>query len=231
MKTAHFLVIVGAAVGTLGPPPYRPIPFPLVDQAAKVPELQRFRSHLLDIVRRRALDELMTNVEMDTPDAFARARSIEIELKDGGDDSWRNLERALSLGGAFTTKRGAVPNRREFCAPYTYAAFPEKLPEWIGAEQPPVVVVGTKVPVYKEPNTTSRVIARLSYVIVDWVDTVAGPLGSNPEIPGLVQIEIAPERRGWVEGRNVRFLDDWHVCIAQTGQEWKISEFGQREFY
>lgn len=230
MKIAGLLLAVTIASGTMGPPPYRPIPFPPVDEAAKVPDLMRFRAQVMDIVRRRALDELMTRVEMETPDAFRRAQFIESQLKEGDETEWKRVERALTLGGAFTTTRGAVPNRREFCAPYAYGAFPEKLPEWIGGEQPPVVVVGTKVPVYKAPNATSRVIARFSYVIVDWIDTMAGPLGQDPLIPAFVQIEIAPERRGWVEGRNVIFLDGWHVCMVQTGQGWKISEFDQREF-
>lgn len=231
MKSARLLLAVTIATGTMGPPPYRPIPFPPVDEAAKVPDLMRFRAQVMDIVRRRALDELMTNVETQTPDAVRRAQFIESRLMDGDETYWKRVERALTLGGAFTTTRGAVPNRREFCAPYVYGAFPKELPEWIGLEQPPVVVVGTKVPVYQAPNATSRVVARLSNVIVDWIDTMAGPLGRDPLIPAFVQIEIAPERRGWVDGTHVIFLNGWHVCIAQTGQGWRISEFDQREIY
>ena len=43
----------------------------------------------------------------------------------GGDNpSWAHLESALALGGSFTTTRGRVEQRREFCAPYDLQHLP-----------------------------------------------------------------------------------------------------------
>src|SRR5215217_3998769 len=109
----------GAAVGS-----YKPIPLPFVDDAGQSRDLARFSQQVLEMATRHADNELLAVVESSTSEALTRATTVERELRDLGERRWRQLKRALALGGAFTTSRGAVAGRREFCAPYTYGAFP-----------------------------------------------------------------------------------------------------------
>lgn len=230
------LIVISAFV--IQPAGYAPIPFGPIDEAVTDPTLSRFRSELTEIVERRALEDLMRIVEP-TASMQTRGSNAETFLRDfvdSGDELWPILRRVLALGGTFTTSRGAVVGRREFCAPYVYSAFPVTLPEWIGGETYPWAITGRNVAVRKAPTVASPVVARLSYVLVEYKsqqDNSVNP--TDPPRPNMfqptwIQVAITPERFGWVHGALIRSPQDWHVCMARIGNRWLISEFVRGEF-
>ena len=133
-------------------------PFPLVDQANQDPEFETFRNSLLAAVRKR--------------DASALRAAMDRELRNR-EQAWLvspfsntiafELERALALGGAFTETRGAVVGRREFCAPYVYAAFPNELPDFLEGEGDPWAIIGARVPVRALRSPSAPVVTYLSW--------------------------------------------------------------------
>jgi hypothetical protein len=63
-------------------------------------------------------------VEADRREGSENWQLVDRWLSHAAPEDWASIERPLLLGGAFTTTRGAVHGRREFCAPYPYASFP-----------------------------------------------------------------------------------------------------------
>jgi hypothetical protein len=212
------------------PAPYRPIPFPPVDEARNDPQLAAFRDTLLGIAKRRVVEELVAvasaTVQIDGEPFAARLRR---DFTDRVTPPWDAFREALSLGGAFTTTRGAIRGRREFCAPYVYGTFPSTLPPWIGGENLPRAITRSTTPVFEAPDRSSRVLARLGHVIVEYLDHVP-PEAAEPNDRGWVLIALSPTRKGYVSADAARSPRDWHVCLANEAGRWQISAAAVDEF-
>jgi hypothetical protein len=231
MRTIGLLLV--AVLAALQPPrEYRPVPFPRVDEAIGNPPLLAFRDRLNQIIRRQSLDDLMAVVERGAamearggrPDRFRR------DFESRGDFLWVELQRALALGGAFTTSRGAKVGRREFCAPYVYTTFPSTLPDYIGGEEMPWAITGQAVTVRSRPSAGAGVVARLSYVLVEFASEGPHPVlePGKPRELGWVNVSVTADRFGWVSQLYARSPSDWHVClVAGPDGSWRISEFVQ----
>ena len=180
---------------------------------------------LLDIAKRGAIDELVAAASGTTSNSGeTTATRIRRDFTEVVTPPWREFAAVLSLGGAFTTTRGAVRGRQEFCAPYVYAAFPEALPVWIGGEQLPWVVTKANTKVYTRTSTSSRVVATLNPSIVEKLDALPpGVVKSGDE--GWVLVAVTHTLRGFVRGSAAQSPDDWHVCLAKEADGWRISEF------
>ena len=212
------------------PAPYRPIPFAPVDQAKDEPELVVFRQRLIDVAERRAVDELLSLASQTTQtEGSTTVSSLRREFTEVVPPPWQAFKEALSLGGAFTTTRGAVRGRREFCAPYVYSAFPSTLPEWIGGEQLPWVIVRADAPVYARPSLSSPLVARTGHAIVEFLDHIGPGLVAKAD-PGWVHIALSPKRRGFVTEDSARSPEDWHVCMAREDGGWRVTEFARFRF-
>jgi hypothetical protein len=136
-------------------------------------------------------------------------------------------EHALALGGTFTTSRGAVPGRREFCAPYVYSAFPEELPRWLEGEENPWAIIGSNVPVREQPRPSARVLTRLSWELVKadgWRD--ADPKGRLQ----WANVTLPDGRSGYVQEGQIRPTTDYHVCFAKIDGRWLMTSFARDEY-
>ena len=191
-----------------------------VDDAATDQEFFAFRRRLLESLA-KGDSGIVLGVAGEEP--RRRFRGTEEALR----ADLRELRRLLELGGSFTTTRGQLVGRREFCAPYTYAAyppFPRGLPERFRAGPPPWVVVGKDVPVYRAASATSVRLRTLSYALV-----VAGG-GIHFDADGRdtwVRVDLDGGMEGWVQGGQIRSPEDYHACFAKVDGNWTLTRFAR----
>ena len=137
----------------------------------------------------------------------------------------------LSLGGRFTTSRGAQPGRREFCAPYTYSAYPSQLNSIVEAmaghddnpESDPWVILGERVPVLERPTASAPVVGYLSHTLV---------IPSRAESPGSPRVRwreiFMPDgQTGWIPAEQIRNPADYHACFARIDGQWRMTAFNR----
>jgi hypothetical protein len=228
----HFLVASLALAVSASPIATPPKLMP-VDEARKEPALAGVRDEVLAAVRardaRRVMSFVSPAVVLDgaAQKGDANWRSLDRALANPRQEDWRRLEDSLALGGAFTTKRGANKGRREFCAPYVFAAFPEHLPLALrGLERSPWVIVDKHVEVHSSADESSRVIASLSYSIVP---ANGGEYRDPHDAARTWQaINVSAGEDGFVDSRKIRNPEGYHVCFAKEGGSWLISSIAQR---
>lgn len=197
-----------------------------VDEARQEPGLAAVRDRVFAAAKARDARTVMSFASQrlklgDSGDVDDRSRRRFGEiLSRPEDEAWGGLEGALSLGGAFTKTRGAVEGRREFCAPYVYAAFPSD----IVAEGTPWVILDKDVAVHAAPNRKSAVIGTLSYAIVQ----APGNQRHDPLDYNTVWETIASDdKEAFVLASKIRDPEAYHVCFANEGG-WVISAFTAR---
>jgi hypothetical protein len=154
-------------------------------------------------------------------------------LDDQEYEDWTALEELLRLGGTFTAAEYFTPNvplgrrprgTREFCAPYTWSAFPS-LPDSLVSEVEPWVILGRNVLVRARPPTDMRVLTWLDYDLVHLAST-ADPHNMAP--PEWIGIATPDGARGYVAARLIRDPVDYHACFGEFGGTWLITEFSHR---
>ncbi len=226
---------IGHAQLQSGPPP-RTLQLRPVDDAANDSTVRVFRDNLLSSVRAR---NVQRGIESSVPflqDSFKRSLALPKSAFAGPvyeHVNWDELERLLSLGGTFTTINGSQAGRLEFCAPYTYSAYPghEQLNKIVEAtagyaehsDSDPWVVLGENVPVRTEPADTGRVLGYLTYNLV---------LMQGDEAPGKQparwrKVIMPDEREGWISADQVRAATDYHACFANIDGRWQMTEFAR----
>jgi hypothetical protein len=173
---------------------------------------EQFRSE----VRNRNLNAVLASVE---PRLKPEMQTVLLGGLPGA-PGWEAMSRALALGGSFTTTRGAERGRREFCAPYTYSAYPDVIPNSLVGELDPWVIIGAHVPVRARPRSDSPALIYLDHELV----SVNGL--ESPGIPPPLWFGVVVERHeGWVSADSIRNPEDYHVCFADSGSNWVLSTF------
>jgi hypothetical protein len=133
-------------------------PLPPVDEAELDSTLKSFRDELVAAIGRRDAKVIIDSVD---PTMKSGLSTLQVELRRSLDSprhaDWRFLERVLTLGGSFTTTRGAQAGRREFCAPYTYSTYPRPVPPDLAGEQDPWVIIYPRIALRTEPKMTAAV--------------------------------------------------------------------------
>jgi hypothetical protein len=197
------------------------------DEAKEDAGLRRTRDAALVAVKTRSLDSLMTlvsddlvmNEGSDLPSNPKRA--LRDSLSDPRNEWWGALEDSLSLGGAFTTDRGALEGRREFCAPYFYAKYPAEIPEGVRGEGTPWVIIEKDVPLYARPDTRSRVVGKVSYALLQAVG-LGRPDPVNPKVLWHA-VEFPRDAESYVMASKIRNPEGFHSCFAKEHDGYRIS--------
>jgi hypothetical protein len=209
-----------------------------VDEAASEPELVRSRAALIGALRERDVDRILAFVAADVSVSQSNGLSEEkgtmlfresLKYTIGDRVLADHMLRALESGGSFTMTRGSVPNERQFCAPYTYSAYPKHafdLNPSGNQSELPVVVIRPDVVMRSRPSIRGRVIGHLSYRLV-FVDGYyhVGELSSPDPDPNTYWYEIVTpdQKRGWIDSIMVRDPSDWHVCFAPRDGKWMVT--------
>lgn len=202
-----------------------------VDEAHRDPGFHAFRQQLLSAVDDRDAQFVMSVLAPELhdlgrvlalpPSAFAPPNRE--------DAAWAEMARVLSLGGSFTTLRGRQEGRLEFCAPYTYSAYPtraqliqivQQIPGHDhNALSDPWVILKDDVGVRAVPDDGAPILRRLSY---DLVIPSGGEAGTPVQ---WRHIYIVQGREGWVRADQIRSPDDYHACFANIEGSWKMTAF------
>jgi hypothetical protein len=188
------------------------------DEADQAPDFKEFRQSLLEAIRAR---DAATVLDATTPEIRARLSRLALprERFVGGalDADWEHLEELIVLGGTFTTTRGAVAGRREFCAPYTYSAYPRPVDRDLAGELDPWIIISPKAALRSAPDPSAQVLTWLSYELVK-------PNGDARD-DNWYGVVAHDGREGWVASSDIRDPDDYHVCFALINGRWLMTAF------
>jgi len=187
-----------------------------IDEARADASLSTARDNLFDALRRNATGALAALI---SPKLNAGTNLV--EGLEWADEDRVSLLKALRFGGAFTTERGAEFGRREFCAPYAYAKYPEVKDREPWFAEVPGVILGDNVAVHDRPTQTSRVIARLRHAIVRSEGTLKGADDRRTE---WVLVGLPIDQEGYVLASDIWKPDEYHVCFAKEGNFWLVSK-------
>lgn len=202
-----------------------PVQVKPVDEASEDSVFSAYRSALRTAVRDRDVAALLTAVAPDLRSRLAEWLDPKRALHGGEKEDWRELEQLLALGGTFTATRGAVKGRREFCAPYVYSAYPWPVPSGYGSEVDPSVLLEADVAVHAAPSSTSPVLTRLSYALVQEVG--GGYPGDGRPGPTWTLVILQDDREGYVLDTQIRSPTDYHACFAQIEGRWQMVRFAR----
>ena len=178
-----------------------------VDQAARDPSFVRFRTRLVEAVRRRDAAYVQSILAADITNSFGgnggRAEFREMwDPEHPASQLWSALEEVLRLGGAF---RGDSI----FQAPYVYSSWPERFDNFeYGA------IVGSNVRVRGRPFLGAPIIGALSYDIV----RMAHERGSN----GFEAIHLPDGRVGYIATRFLRRSTDYRAIFVKRNGRWLL---------
>lgn len=184
-----------------------------VDEASQDPSFVAFRQKLLDAIKRKDRDYLLSVLLPTIRVSFGDVNGIEGFKKhwklDSPDSSpvWSTLDTLLRMGGTFDTLSG----ERRFCAPYVFSAYPQNGPDAFES----LVVTGASVPLHEKADSSSPAVATLSYDIVQIADNY-----KHPENWRKAKTESG--KTGWVEERFVRSQIDYRACFEKKSGEWKM---------
>src|SRR5262249_24942389 len=146
--------------------PSRARKVPPVDDAAKDPSFKAFRDTLIDAVKRKDTQFILSVVEPNIENDFGGGNGVENFkakwrlAKTAESKLWAELDRILSMGGTFRVEEG----KKSFWAPYVYSAWPDDFE--CGDDAQCYAVTGDHINVRREPASTAPIVASLSYDIV-----------------------------------------------------------------
>jgi hypothetical protein len=203
-----------------------------IEEAARDPDLDRLLRGLRAAVKARNVPFVLETSDLLLQRQFRSGLALPRNPADGVEDpEWRELDKVLALGGAFTLTRGAQQGRREYCAPYVYARYPErpelnKIRERLAGrdennEDDPWVVIADQVPAYERPMTDAKIVMNLSYDLI--LVNQSQAFGVPPTL--WRQVFTPSGRLGWVVAEQVRDPNDYHACFARESTTWKMVAF------
>jgi hypothetical protein len=118
---------------------------------------------------------------------------------------WGTLTRLLTLGGRM---RGGV-----FVAPYVYAAWPDDVDAFEY-----VAVTSDHVPAYASADSSSAMVARLSYSILrleEWSD--------SDDARSLARVTLPDGRAVWVRSAQIYSPIGWRAFFERRNGRWTMT--------
>ena len=196
------------------------IVFAPIDEAADNVGWQKYKARLMSALDARDRSALLGVIHPDVDNGPDQTRGLEEfrrrwSLDDEKSPVWRELGKAVGLGGAFVrSERG----ESRYCTPYVAAKWHTDFdPFRFGA------IVLAEVLVKSAPSSGARTIARLTYELVpveDW---------EVPDItPGFPQkwtrIRIQGSS-GYIPEEQIRSPIEHMACFAARGSDWRLVSF------
>jgi hypothetical protein len=177
------------------------------DEAPRDPSLVAFRTHLLQAAEHRDTVALLGVLDPTVRSSFGGDVGIEDfkafwKLDEPNSRVWAVLRDVLSHGGGFMQDG-------QFCAPYTFAKWPQ------GAELYDGALIAQDVPIYSRRDSDSPVLTRRSYEVVSI-------LGAEAE-PTWYMVLTHDGVEGFVEARSLRSGADWRACCHKTASGWRLT--------
>lgn len=196
------------------------IAFGPVDEAANDAGWQKYKSRLMTALDARDRTGLLGAIHPEIDNGPDQIRGVEEfqrrwSLDDEKSPVWRELTKAVGLGGAFVKTEGG---ESRYCTPYVAAKWNTDFdPFRFGA------IILDEVLVKSEPSSGARTIARLSYELVpveDW--EVADTTPGFPQKWTKIRIQ---DSSGYIPEEQIRSPIEHMACFAARGSEWLLVSF------
>ena len=189
-----------------------------VDEAARDPSWVSFRNQLLNAVDARDRNYVMGILAKDVRTSLEAPRGPAEFRKQWDVDGeksplWRALRSALFLGSAYVERE---KGRRELCAPYVLAKWPQDLdPFNHGA------VITREVLVKAEPSSASSTVQVLGYEVVRVADWEI-PDKSADVAQRWVKVSVR-NGEGYVPEEQIRSPIEHAACFVKTSSGWQMT--------
>lgn len=197
------------ALALVAPPATARTPhrYPPIDECTKLPGAAAFRASLAKAARRRDARALVAladkNIELDFGGGAGTAELRKRLAGSQGRELWRALDRMLPLGCAYRNTNLILPSlfSVEFTDVDAMSVF---------------LVTGAAVPLRDRPEGRSRIVATLSW---DLVEPVAGTAARG----GFSKVRVIDRgRTGYVETARLRSPIDYRLLARRRSGVWRI---------
>ncbi|MGE0527745.1 MAG: SH3 domain-containing protein [Bdellovibrionales bacterium] len=182
-----------------------------VDEASKDPSFAAFRTELQEIVENKdhkaLLERVSENIEFSFgedagKENFIRAWELSDE-KAAGSMLWAELDKVLSLGGAFMANG-------HFEAPYVSSSWPAELDAFDH-----VAVIGSRVRVRAQPNANSEILYVASYEILK------AEYANDP----WIKVVTPDGQTGYMWSKYLRWPLDYRAHFTKVDGRWLMNVF------
>lgn len=187
-----------------------------VDQADQDPSFFSFRMHLMEAISKRDTAFIYSHLSPHIVNSFGGNGGID-EFKESWKPSSESSELWTVLGRI--TGGGGVYSDNTFSAPYYSANFPSDRynPFHHGA------VADKNVAIRVEPDDESKVLAKLSYDIVEVVDYYPHYNIDSSLPSGWVLIKLKDGQKGLIEKDYIGSALDYRARFEKTKGRWLIT--------
>jgi hypothetical protein len=213
------------------------------DEARQDPSFLKFRKALLAALKRGDYA------------AVARAAAPNIRLGFGGNNGRAQFRRFLAgdrkvhgkqaarlaaeyrgwLKWVLLNGGGFSKDRRSFIAPYQNA-YEWRVPDCTKKPRPRsrvcaidpfarAYVIGRGVAIYARPSAKSKVVARLSYRLIELDKHVTRKLKDGREVRRWSRVKLEDGRRGWIRPIQYYSAVGYRLRAAKAGGRWRIAFF------
>jgi len=191
-----------------------------VDEATKDPSLKDFRDKLLEAVKKRDKEFLLSVLDPTITNSFGGSGGIE-EFRqkwnpgDRNSRLWPELAAILMMGGSFVHSALGT----QFCAPYVYS---ESVGKGIDPyEYAPITEKNT--PVHAKPDDDAPIVITLSYDIVKVIQWPRRRQRHQNDADMWVKIITPDGRLGYVSAKSIRSSISYCACFANRKGKWVMT--------
>lgn len=190
-----------------------------VDEGKTDASFNNFREKLIKAVKDRDKKFLLSSLDTNIQASFGGDIGTEDfkkywKIDNAGSKLWDELLVVLTGGGKFI-KEG---KSKLFCAPYSFANFPEDLDAFEYQ-----IIFGENVNLRARPDAAAEVIAQLSYnvVEVDYENSIND--GREEPTYSWLKIKTLGGKKGFVSAKYVRSPIDYRACFEKKKGKWKMT--------
>lgn len=187
-----------------------------VDQAGRDPAFAKFRTAMLDAVRRRDVDQVVAQADPEIKLSFGGdyGRETFRDLLTGtaewqGEPYWAELQRVLELGGVFM-------DTNSFCTPYVACLDVPGCPDCDPYET--IFTLSGDAVARTAPAADAPVAARLSYDVLR-LDTETEHEGE------WIPVFLPDGSRAYVSGPDFRMSIDYRALFEKVDGKWRMTVF------
>ncbi|MCK4743384.1 MAG: hypothetical protein KAT25_06165 [Sulfuriflexus sp.] len=190
-----------------------PETIPPIDDSHLLPSLNQFMKTFDIAVKNKDFSAIKIFVASDILNSFGGEGGMDEFLL-----NWKNNQSALfnmlaeirQGGGKLTGYQGEA---EIYCMPRMFTDFPASLNAFNHG-----VLVGEGIPIYAEPDKSSRVLTKLSHAIVEVDDW-----GTEENSWQLITLKQGIQ--AYVKSKQVRSPIDYRACFAQNNEgEWEMTQ-------
>jgi len=130
---------------------------------------------------------------------------------------WKEFLPVIKNGGTFWK---GEKGERVFYAPYSFDSFPQDLDAFMY-----FVIFGSNVNLRESPNTNAKIVAQLSYNIVEVESDPDSEAGKIRNERGWSKVKTLGGLTGWVKNEFVRSPIDYRAGFEKKRGVWKMVAF------